>query len=104
MVERHDLSLESSVVDAVENSSSSTRVICKDEIEIDNLAPTECLGNGAEGFEIVQTVRLPTEPSLYTQSFVTKGIRVKHTLNIVVHLLNADGHISEVCLINIPHV
>lgn len=97
VIETHDLSLESRYMDAVGDHKTLKRTICKEESEVGNSEPLEYFHDGAEGYKLLQTLKLPHYTSLYTQSFSTESIQVKHMLRISVRFVNAGGHLSEAC-------
>lgn len=77
--------------------SKTARVIVKDKWKLPNDIETEEV-DGQDAYVFQRQLNIPKNLRHCVQSIEIPGIKIRHTLNFNVQLLNPDGHISEVTI------
>lgn len=78
------------------------RQVAKDKFDFPQDQETE-LVDGSDAWVFSRRITLPKSLRQCLQTVDTLGFRTKHNLNIIVHLLNPDGHVSKVLLPGIAY-
>ena len=79
-------------------SSKKSRVVAKETWNLPDDVETEEV-DGQEGYFLQRVIMLPKSLRQCVQTVETMGMKIKHSLNFNIQLLNPDSHVSEVRIV-----
>lgn len=79
-------------------SSKKSRVVAKETWNLPDDVETEEV-DGQEGYFLRRVIMLPKSLRQCVQTVETMGMKIKHSLNFNIQLLNPDSHVSEVRIV-----